>query len=90
VNFTDVTALAPNLGKVSGQTWTGGDLNGDGAVNFTDVTALAPNLGKTIATLAAPNVAMGAGAVTASPEPASMVLLGLGGLLVLSRRRRTA
>jgi hypothetical protein len=74
--------LAPNLGK-TGQTWGGGDFNGDGTVNFTDVTALAPNLGKSVGTLSAPNFEIGsssgtgAGPATVTPEPASLALLAL-------------
>src|SRR5208283_232836 len=47
----DVSAMVPNMGKLSGQTWGGGDFNGDGAVNFSDVSALVPNLGKSVSGL---------------------------------------
>jgi hypothetical protein len=86
VNFTDIALLAPNLGTTSGMTWANGDFNGDGAVNFTDVAMLAPNLGKSVWT-SGPSFAMGAHVVTAAPEPASLALLALGGMLILPRRR---
>jgi autotransporter-associated beta strand protein len=88
VNFTDVSLLAPNLGRPSGQTWANGDVNGDGAVNFADVSDLAPNLGKMASSLSSPNFELGAPlAVITTPEPSSLSLLLLGGLPVLSRRR---
>jgi T5SS/PEP-CTERM-associated repeat protein len=87
VNFIDVTNLAPNLGKTTGQTWAGGDLSGDGAVNFIDITALAPNLGKSVANVTATQNMSTPAAITSAPEPASMLLLGVGGALLLGRRR---
>jgi autotransporter-associated beta strand protein len=87
VNFADVSLLAPNLGNASGQTWANGDINGDGAVNFSDVALLAPDLGKTVAAMP-PNFEFGPAAVVgAAPEPTSLILLALGGLWTLPRRR---
>jgi hypothetical protein len=92
VNSLDYFALTPNLGK-SEMTWGSGDLNGDGDVNALDYFALTPNLGQTVADLSPAFGGAGGnpGApaiVSATPEPASLTLLGLGGVLLIGRRRR--
>jgi hypothetical protein len=86
VDSEDYFALTPNLGA-TGRTWGSGDLNGDGTVNSLDYYALTANLGKTVAGQS-PNIAQPNGGATVTPEPASLVLLALSGLLVLGPRRR--
>jgi endonuclease I len=75
VNLTDLTALGGGYGGSGG--WASGDQNGDGLVNLTDLTALGGNYGFT----------RGSGASGAGiPEPASMALAALAGVVLLRRR----
>jgi|GEM_PF-2123750 len=78
VDSTDFSALAAGYGVTSGAIWVQGDFNYDGKVNTQDFNYLAGNFGA----VAIP--APGLGSVV--PEPASLMILGLGALV--GRRRR--
>jgi len=88
VDLTDLGALAGNYGATSGKTWAQGDFNGDGDVDLGDLGALAGNygIGVPIAPGAPLNFAFDAASV-GLPEPATMMLLGLGAFGVIRRRR---
>jgi autotransporter-associated beta strand protein len=97
VSGDDFTILVGNLGK-SVSAWDQGDFNYDGVVSGDDYTLLVGNLGKSatgadITLPAADYAAIDAfaaanGLMADVPEPATMSVLALGTIGVLSRRRR--
>jgi len=78
VDVEDLDTLAANWSALdpTQKGWAEGDTNGDAVVDVRDLTALAGNWG-----LGSP---IGSGAV---PEPSVLGLIGLGGLVMLGRRR---
>jgi autotransporter-associated beta strand protein len=100
VNVADLANLAGNFGKTSGQNWLGGDFDYNGNVNVADLSDLAGNFGKDLdsagfgsggGAAASPAAATASAAVSsgaAVPEPASLGLLGVGAIALLTRRRR--
>jgi hypothetical protein len=87
VNDDDVTIVSATYGQTTGATWALGDLTYDGAVNDDDITLL----GALYDPSAPPLGGAPAGGVAAVPEPASWLMLTLGGLgagLFGWRRRR--
>ncbi len=95
VDVGDLGALATSYGITGGRSWANGDFNQDSNVDVGDLGALATNYGTQLATspsfdggnLAAP-LALVAGGSAAVPEPTSLVLLGVGAIGLMSRRKR--
>ena len=92
VNFDDVLVMSPNFGGTVTNGWAGADFTGDGNVNFDDVLVMSPNFGSSGGVNTPINingVAGGAGSVVAAvPEPASVMMIVLGSLLLGLARRR--
>ena len=79
VAFPDFLILSANFGQADKIKYTEGDIDGMGGVAFPDFLALSANFGQSAG-----------GAAAAVPEPASMTVLALGGMLLcLARRRRS-
>ncbi len=77
VDVSDLGILATNYGTMSGMTWETGDVNGDSAVDVSDLGILATNYGTSTEA-----------AASATPEPGTMTLMGVGALALLFRRRK--
>ncbi len=75
VDVLDLTVFANNFGAADAD-WSMADFNGDGAVDVLDLTVFANNFG---------SITGDAG--QSVPEPATALLLALGGLTLVQRRR---
>ncbi|MBN2295859.1 MAG: PEP-CTERM sorting domain-containing protein [Pirellulales bacterium] len=74
VDVSDLGILAANYGTLTGMTILEGDADMNGAVDVSDLGILAANYGT--------------GAAAAVPEPATLTLLSVAGLLFLIRRKK--
>jgi hypothetical protein len=84
VDVTDLGVLATNYGQSVANGVVQGDFNQDGKVDVTDLGILATDYG--VGTSGQPfSIDVSSASV---PEPASLVLLGIGGILLLTSRRR--
>jgi hypothetical protein len=79
VNDDDVTIVGATFGMTTGAQWALGDFDYDGDVDDNDVTLVGALYDPTATPIAAP-VAAAAGTVAAVPEPATWLMLTIGGL----------
>ncbi|MCX5683317.1 MAG: PEP-CTERM sorting domain-containing protein, partial [Planctomycetota bacterium] len=85
VNDDDVTILATYYGWANMPWWLGDVSNYDGVVNDDDITVMATNYGHHLGESAGGGSAPDTESV---PEPATLALVAVGGLMALARRRR--
>jgi hypothetical protein len=80
VDINDLTIVLTHY-NMTGMVWSDGEFTGDGTVDINDLTIVLADYGRTYTY---------AGALHAVPEPAGLVLLGIGagGLLACAWRRR--
>ena len=77
ITFPDFLTLSANFGSAVGS-YPEGDVDLNGTVEFPDFLTMSANFGQTPGAVAA-----------AVPEPGSLALITLGGLVCLVRRRRS-
>jgi fibronectin-binding autotransporter adhesin len=95
VDGSDYSIIDANNGLTSGGTWQTGDFNYDGHVDGSDYSLIdnafnTQNGDAVTAAQVAVNTSEIAGDSAAVPEPASLGLIGIGALGLMSRRRRRA
>jgi hypothetical protein len=78
VDVSDLSVMGANYGTSSGMTWTDADFTGEGAVDVSDLSILGANYGDDYSC-----------PTSSVPEPATLAMLGIGGLAVIVRRRRS-
>ena len=77
VDINDLTIVLAHYGQ-TGTTWGQGEFTGDGTVDINDLTIVLANYGNT------DSVGASAPGIAAAPEPASLVLLGIGAISLLT------
>ena len=88
VDLTDLSTVLNNFGSTT-SAWTSGNFDGAATIDLTDLSDVLNNFGATNASASAgDSVFSSAGAAVATPEPASLAVIGLGVVGLLARRRK--
>ena len=82
VDLTDLSTVLNNFGSTT-SAWTSGNFDGATTIDLTDLSDVLNNFGATN-----PNASFAAPAVTATPEPTSLAMVGLGAAALLRRRKQ--
>jgi hypothetical protein len=85
VDLTDLSTVLNNFGSTT-NAWTSGNFDGASTIDLTDLSDVLNNFG-----LSNPNASDGGlsfGGAVATPEPASLAVVGLGAVALISRRRK--
>ena len=82
VDLTDLSTVLNNFGS-STLAWTSGNFDGASTIDLTDLSDVLNNFG---ASNPSANGLIAGGLASAAPEPSSLLMLGIGGVLVLRRR----
>ncbi|MGN6370445.1 MAG: beta strand repeat-containing protein [Phycisphaerae bacterium] len=89
VDLTDLSTVLNHFG-VATSAWTSGNFDGGATIDLTDLSNVLNNFGVTNANASDLPAALASsgGAITATPEPGSLALAGLGAVALLRRRKR--
>jgi probable HAF family extracellular repeat protein len=74
VDLNDLTIVLANFGKSTGMSWGTGDFAGDGRVDINDLTIVLAHFGQ--------SAGSSLGGMTAVPEPSTLVLIGVGAMVL--------
>ncbi|HUO07570.1 MAG TPA: autotransporter-associated beta strand repeat-containing protein [Phycisphaerae bacterium] len=88
VDLTDLSTVLNNFGTAT-PAWTSGNFDGAATIDLTDLSAVLNNFGLSNPNAFAGTFSGGASAAAATPEPASLAMIGLGAAMLLSRRRKS-
>ena len=83
VDLSDLSIVLNNFGSATGE-WTSGNFDHGGTVDLTDLSDVLNSFGETVIVSPSP----GRMAAEAVPEVGSGVMIGVGGVLLVHRRRR--
>ena len=79
VDLSDLSIVLNNFGQTAAS-WTAGNFDGAASVDLTDLSDVLNNFGQT--------VVMGSSAIVGAPEPSSLLVLGLGAMVLMGRKSR--
>ena len=79
VDLSDLSIVLKNFGQANAN-WTAGNFDGAATVDLTDLSDVLNHFGQ--------SVTMNSAAIAAAPEPSSLLVLGLGAVVLVKRKSR--